>query len=98
MNYMVGQHSTAGIVVSIYIAIQGIDVEKEWINLDEKQLRTLKKYIWKSLVASFPELSIDDPPGQYSDISDVHDYFEIKIVRVDSRAGDQLEGGTVVLV
>ena len=82
---MVGQHSTAGIVVSIYIAIQGIDVEKEWINLDEKQLRTLKKYIWKSLVASFPELSIDDPSGLYSDISDVHDYFEIELVRVDSQ-------------
>jgi len=85
LNYMVGGVSIEGIVVTIYIAIQGKDVENEWINLAEKQLRTLKSYIWNSLVASFPELSIDDPSGQYSDVSDVGDYFEIKLERVDSQ-------------
>jgi hypothetical protein len=84
-NYVVGGISIQGIVVTIYIAIQGKDVANEWTNLDEKQLRTLKNYIWKSLVAAFPELSIDDPSGQYSDVSDVPDYFEIKLTRVGSQ-------------
>ena len=81
-NYVVEFEEISGVEITVHIAIRSTDIATEWSNLTDKHNQLLEECLWSALVNSFPELNVDDPSGQYCDLSDVFDYCTTHVKRI----------------